>query len=807
MVDVSHLRSISLEIPYRGEVSLPFFERRSSNGGSAQVAKSAVVFGKNGSGKSSIARCLTNSSAEFMDAGGRPVGGSDDTSNVFVFSDTYVDSNFRQVDSESLQPIVLLGAAAEQAEIEAELERDLQICSGKVKKTLDRLAAVEENLSKADGNIKKALRGDAKSGDGSWKGRTRKYHPEGQFYNLTQKIIDNIVGVSRSLDDTNDAKIEKVRDEGRFKELISRLEQVQGAQAISWAADAISIPEEVAEYATLFRDVDGLVDQERNSLTDLDSRVHSLGVSAAELRERMAGLLGEGSQWCPTCLQDIPSAHAELARVAIAKYLTELEKDSAVAQLRSVSLADVILSDPPEGLVGGGLAVAEYLEARTSLQEVTRKFNETLAVKADNPSATIALCDHELDGAYRRMVAASDGLEVAVAAHNKICDTQGDIRKEAAALNERLAAYEIHDWVVELDSYQRDLDGLREKREGLVKSQSEAAAALSKLRDARRSERRAAVAVNRLLRKVFGVSSMSLEPRQEGYAVLNRGQNVPPKWLSTGERNILSLCYFLVSISDGREFDTAFEADQLIVLDDPVSSFDHENRYGVISLLCWLGVKIGSKGSRTKLLVLTHDPSVAYELSKGLSSTVGSHFDWRLDVDGLSAADHAHIDFYRENLEKMARFALTEVGTSSVDELFQEFQPNAMRRVWEAFVTFELGGNVSDVTRSPSVIKSFEAMGEEYVEFLNSYPGRVFVHVDSHAATQMRYGDFGLDPSLGADDYRRFAREMLTFMHLMSPRHIPSRLDQAFDGWDSCFEKMQTLAEEVVESAVDGALV
>ena len=135
-----------------------------------------------------------------------------------------------------------------------------------------------------------------------------------------------------------------------------------------------------------------------------------------------------------------------------------------------------------------------------------------------------------------------------------------------------------------------------------------------------RSESEAADRINELLSIVFGPDVISLEPAGSyGYRVLNKNQNVSPNMLSTGEQNILSLCYFFVKIADGDKYENSLSNNKIIILDDPISSFDHDNKFGVIKLLGYVVCKIFPKKSSSKLLITTHDIFVAYELSKLIS--------------------------------------------------------------------------------------------------------------------------------------------------------------------------------------------
>lgn len=71
----------------------------------------------------------------------------------------------------------------------------------------------------------------------------------------------------------------------------------------------------------------------------------------------------------------------------------------------------------------------------------------------------------------------------------------------------------------------------------------------------------------------------------EKYKLLCNGCPVKPKDVSAGERNVIGLCYFFTSILAGKRRETAHSEEYLLIIDDPVSSFDFKNRIGILSYL------------------------------------------------------------------------------------------------------------------------------------------------------------------------------------------------------------------------------
>ena len=92
--------------------------------------------------------------------------------------------------------------------------------------------------------------------------------------------------------------------------------------------------------------------------------------------------------------------------------------------------------------------------------------------------------------------------------------------------------------------------------------------------------------INQELQYVFyNKRKVMLEPGEGCYKLKINGKAVKPKKLSVGERNVLGLCYFFAKLFGGKTETIKYSTEYLIVIDDPISSFDYGNRVGVMSLL------------------------------------------------------------------------------------------------------------------------------------------------------------------------------------------------------------------------------
>ena len=78
-----------------------------------------------------------------------------------------------------------------------------------------------------------------------------------------------------------------------------------------------------------------------------------------------------------------------------------------------------------------------------------------------------------------------------------------------------------------------------------------------------------------------------------------------------------------MEISAGKKLINSARENQLIILDDPISSFDYNNKYGIVQVLNYIAGLMSKDGSETKIIIMTHDPVAARELSNAIKHRVG----------------------------------------------------------------------------------------------------------------------------------------------------------------------------------------
>lgn len=361
------------------------------------------------------------------------------------------------------------------------------------------------------------------------------------------------------------------------------------------------------------------------------------------------------------------------------------------------------------------------------------------------------------------------------------------------------------------DQLNKGLTRESERRQyGLLNSQiSELHRQVDQKRDELEAERRIESAkdvtgyINQWLYLVFGKNGICLESADHfGYTVKyktgDKDEVIHPSRLSLGEQNILSLCYFLASTLENKNISGFLQENQIIVLDDPLSSFDDSNKYGVTSLLGYLCQSILDEASKTKLIIMTHDSSFALNMSKMIKAIDSDKLScWELQRDSLESlvkSNFGDVDRYAGILRNMYDFALQEEESLAVPA------PNDVRRVWEAFLSFELGETSIANMDSLKKLSGYFSKNQKVERFMRVFIPQLFINNDSHAKSQVMSGNLYLTPTLDGKPYEDFVKNIVCFMHLVSPRHIAWRMKktQGENVHDSA-AKLDNLVREVLD--------
>lgn len=199
--------------------------------------------------------------------------------------------------------------------------------------------------------------------------------------------------------------------------------------------------------------------------------------------------------------------------------------------------------------------------------------------------------------------------------------------------------------------------------------------------------------INKSLSYIYASKTrFAVEIQGEDYILKSYGQNIKPSDVSTGERHVLALAYFFADIMANKEETKFYKDETMLVIDDPVSSFDTENKIGVFSFLVreFGRVLAGNKNSR--IITLTHDVHTMINLAKAGETLVKDVLpppkskirQLTISSDGnLSNFNPESHNEYSALLWDIYDYAKSEQCTTNAFTV-----GNQIRRVLEAYATF-----------------------------------------------------------------------------------------------------------------------
>lgn len=277
--------------------------------------------------------------------------------------------------------------------------------------------------------------------------------------------------------------------------------------------------------------------------------------------------------------------------------------------------------------------------------------------------------------------------------------------------------------------------------------------------------------INQALSYVFFEKNrLQLIPGNDCYLLKSHGQSVLPSKVSMGERNIISLCYFFASIFNDKEEDKKYNDESLIIIDDPISSFDRENKLGVMSLLRWQCDKFLKGNANTKVLILTHDLLSAFNMQKIAcdmpdienNSKILYLKNRNIEIQGRGKSE------YKRLIMDVFEFA------KDSSELSDLSIGNKMRMLIEAYSTFNYNEGMDKMLREEKLINKIpEEKREYYRNFMTRLVLNGMSHTEERAYALSNYDEFYTDR-----EKKKTARSLLLFLYYIDEVHLSSYLKE-----------------------------
>ena len=366
----------------------------------------------------------------------------------------------------------------------------------------------------------------------------------------------------------------------------------------------------------------------------------------------------------------------------------------------------------------------------------------------------------------------------------KAIASKNQLKNELLRLNMAMAHFSV------LDEYKRYVEqekarGLADKEKQSLNSQLIAARnGLSDLENERKNIKIAVSNINYSLQYVFfSKNRLSLSVANGYYQLRSNGIPVEPKDISNGERNIIALCYFFTDILSNLDLKTAYQREVFLIIDDPVSSFDKENRIGILSFLKYQLSRFLLGNQNSKAILLSHDLGTIYDLehtAEEIQNAAKIQFpqkNTKFNLFELKGFQLTEFKYRKRNeytilMSKVYNFAN---GVRTMDD---PNIGNAMRRILEAFSTFEFKEGIDTVSCNKTALKSLAP----YADYFENLMYRLVLNGESHFEQRIKgLEDLNFFSVISPEEKHQTAKDIICLMYILNPNHVNAHLAEIPD--------------------------
>lgn len=747
------------------------------DGNKIKCVKGAIVYGRNGAGKSTVAKALKKvisggyshiTEANVFDKDGNTLTLSEnEKKHIFVFDEEFVDANVKLQDT-GLNTIVMLGQQVELADQITNAQKELDIAK---QQYVDQEYIVKNIYENKDNDkspkfyqtkLKLALQGDD-----CWAGR--------------DKIVRNGRSNTGVKDDTYKKFVnlspQKSRDEliVLFDKKLIELQQAENGDAVIRNA----VPKIITTYDDF--EVKQLLEMKIEEPTLSDREKYFLKLiqdgKSGMLANMLTSFSDENINQCPYCLQPVDIQYKKDLVQSIQKVLSKVVEEHQ-AKLQKLLIPEISI-DLSEFMKLGDV-VNECNQIIDKVNKAIKDNNDRIKRKIENPYLPILIDETKVNDLLESLKKSLRQLEESRNTYNSKIQATEPIRIEMGKINAEIAHYDIEQYAIKYSQqeqeYEREKTKLTECNRVLVQKQE----SIDSLEAQRKNIQVALNVINNSLKYIFfSEDRLKIEYRDNEYVLLSNGHDVKPTQISLGERNIIALCYYFANIMQNQEFEASHAQEYLLLIDDPVSSFDIENKVGIMSFIKYqLGLFLLGNAN-TKAIVMTHDLLTFYDLDKIYEELIDNcnekfHGDKmkfnRLEManQNIKTFEYKNRQEYTELIKIIYKYALGDA------EEYEIIIGNIIRQVLEAFSTFQYKKNIEKVSTDTYIL---EAIPEEFRSYFSNLMYRLVLHGGSHREEQVKaLDDLNFFSVISSEEKMRTAKDVLCYLYLLNDKHVISHL-------------------------------
>lgn len=422
-------------------------------------------------------------------------------------------------------------------------------------------------------------------------------------------------------------------------------------------------------------------------------------------------------EYCDKCLQQIDSSWRDQVLEAIAQIQARDEIRRLQTELNDIKLAikcfadrvqsiDIPLDLPEENnnalftkykkkLIVDLETLEESIKKKITFPYTAVDFGSTGSAKENGGVHT-----EGVESDFSAFISSIEAVNESIDSYN---NKLGQLVVERKALTEAVTILELSKNFTLWDNYTKLRDSLKNKEKEFGEVKEKITSINSNIASLESKQKQFSIAmdkINEALRLVFlSPDRMQLEAGQndeDAYAIRVRGDRVPLRNLSTGEKNAIAIAYFFSMPYEGKPEHPKFKEPMLFVLDDPITSLDRSNEIGIFSLIEkeFTTLKKSLDGGTLQVLLLTHNYQVFYAMQHVGESVFKSKrtISWILSDCKLNKPNGSKPAYtYRSLVEDAYDFARLNQDERTKEGIRDHEIPNELRRALEEYSWFNFG--------------------------------------------------------------------------------------------------------------------
>lgn len=725
-----------------------------------------ILYGRNGSGKSSISRAIRefskNGDEDSEDRKYTVSFNADiDKSSIHVFNEDFIKEKVL-VDSDGVGTIVMLG---KQVEVDAAIAK-LKISQSKLQGDYSKLLELREHLKNARNNASPLFyRKSLKSGLNGWASMDSNIKNIKINSKITEDVLARLFGLEHTI--TKGETLPKLQQ--KFKNDFELYQSTNNAVKLFWPKESFGLTMSLQEILNLLN-----IHIEKPTLTERDKIIISIaeGKYSKYINEVDTILADSELHVCPLCQRELTESEKSDLQSRIHKFFNksaEEYKGRLYSIMNSINSVEPSLpSTNNDAFINQIGAIIETVQV---LNRHLANIRTQIGVKIANIYADTRFDFDiaEFDKAISDYNKACDNLSKAIENYNNAIDEREALKDKLIEINNKIA-FLTNKGLFEAYFKALAMQEDNESKIANVEKQIENyRSAILSLEQEKKQVRIALNFINQALHFIFYDKNRLVLVEGEGcYRLKSKGYEVKPKDVSLGERNIIGLCYFFASLFEGKNEDTQYTDEILAVIDDPVSSFDFENRIGVISFLKWQLAKMHRGNSHSKALVLTHDIQVALDLLKTNEPIINIQQKLMcLSDHKLQFKNRKDISEYKQLLHDIYEFAKLDVVPDNSFTI-----GNKMRKVLEAYFSFNYANGYTNEGCLDIVLKDSDKK-----EYFKNTVLRLLLNGESHSEERVKAMNYNSE-FVSETEKQRVAKDVLCLLYTIDSNHLKFVLKQ-----------------------------